>query len=425
MNLGPTRRLRGLLCGILAVASIQSIAVAMPQSPEDHALDAGWTTENEVTIGKHYATQLQDTQLLVQDPATNKFVTALGGRLARECNLPFTITVKIVEANNIDAIALPGGFLYLTSELIRAAGDEAELAGAMAHQLAHICLHHFARGTTQEDYRRLSAPRILQFGALGSGVIVGPGAMVSVSLPFTQSFPPNFEFEAEDLAFRCLDKAGYDPHGLIAYRARIEALERESPGLIALTFASHLHVAHRARKANVHGKSLQRGDQYIVNTSEFDAVKAYLIRRISGEPRLFSILLTTSHAAVKTGSRVELEMTLTNISNRSVSFYADGLFPYEIDVRDSAGMMAPDTEAGLRLKEKQRNGVVTDGSGFYSVKPGEKIVSKCLLNDYYDTSKPGEYFIQVEHRRTVDSHAIIRSNTLKMTTLTTTGAGRR
>ena len=250
---------------------------------------------------------------------------------------------------------------------------------------------------TPDEYRRLSAPQILSPNTYRFG------NLPFTPLPFTQSFPSSFESEADNSAFEYLEKAGYDPNGLASFFSRIETLESQKPGSIAMTFVSHLHVPGRDQDAHAHSRSLRRDAEYIVNTSEFDVVKARLLKWTGGSPRLFSILLSAPNAVV-TGSPVELEMTLTNIANRTVGFDSDGLFPYQIYLRDPVGRAVPDTEAGLQFKEKRRSAAIKIGADYF-LKPGETVVSKCVLNDYYDITRPGTYFIQVEHRGTRDSPA--------------------
>jgi hypothetical protein len=302
--------------------------------------------------------------------------------------------VKIImDDRRVQAIALPGGLIYVSSGLITAADDEAELAGALAHLMAHTCTHQYVRGMTKEQAAADNAamnPR--GFFDLGNRSVKLPAPLLS---PFLKSFPLEFEAEADRHAVRYLQGAGYDPRGLTAFFSRVAVLDKEKPGTVAVAFYSHLQTIARMRQARAALRLVRGSDEYRVNSSEFDSVKARLVGLNDPYPRALAILLTTHHTTIHSGSRVELEMKVMNTSQHSVSYYGDVLSPYEIEVLDSVGKAAPDTETGLKLREMRRNGVARNATGFSYLKAGESITRRCVLNDYYNISRPGTYFVQI------------------------------
>lgn len=231
-----------------------------------------------------FAIEVEQNQRLVRDPIVNDYVSGIAQKLARACEAPFPVSVKIIESEDVNAIALPGGFLFITSGLASTAEDESELAAAMAHQMAHSCAHQFVRGTTSEEFQKAAIPAIVILD--GSKLFMGPTGSVTFSLPpISQNFPPKFEAEADRLAAEYLYAAGYDPGVLLVLSARLDALEKKNPSELSRAFASHLQTPSRIRMATRKVRSLPRKDQYIVNSSEFDTVKARLLMLLARRHR--------------------------------------------------------------------------------------------------------------------------------------------
>jgi len=244
---------------------------------QETAPPAGWSSpKNEIKLGKAFAVQIEQSQKLVRDPLVNDYVSEVTQTLARACDAPFPVSIKVIEADNINAVALPGGFLYVTSGLVSAAEDEAELAAAIAHQMAHACAHQLVRGMNNREFKNaITPPPLIIYDPKSPAVFRNPVAFSPP--PFTQNFPPRLEAEADRLALQYMYKAGYDPGALLTFFSRLDAMEKTTPDVVSEAFATHLQTLSRMRQAKKSARSLPRKNQYIVNSSEFDTAKARLL----------------------------------------------------------------------------------------------------------------------------------------------------
>jgi len=205
----------------------------------------------------------------------NEYVNRIGQNLVRNSDAKVPFTIKVVDDDTINAFALPGGFFYVDSGLILAADDESELAGVMAHEIAHVCARHAMRQMTRGNIANLATiPLIFVGGGLGYGVRQAAG----IGLPLTfMSFSRGFEAEADYLGTQYLYKTGYDPNGLVTMFEKIDALQKKKPGALSKAFASHPQTPDRIGKTQEEiAKILPARDQYVVTTSEFEQVKARL-----------------------------------------------------------------------------------------------------------------------------------------------------
>jgi predicted Zn-dependent protease len=187
--------------------------------------------------------------------------------------VPFTI--KVIDSDEINAMALPGGFFYVNSGLILAADEEAELAGVMAHEIAHVAARHQTRGMTRGNLANLlSIPLIFVGGGLGYGIRQAAG----LALPLTfLTFSRGFEREADCLGVQYMYATGYDPQATVQFFEKLQAKEKKKPGTLAKAFSTHPQTPDRIEATQKEIQTVLPGrDQYVVTTSEFDDVKARL-----------------------------------------------------------------------------------------------------------------------------------------------------
>jgi predicted Zn-dependent protease len=192
-----------------------------------------------------------------------------------DCKVPFTI--KVIDSDEINAFALPGGFFYVNSGLILNADEEAELAGVMAHETAHVCAHHAVREMTRMNYAQLGTiPLIFIGGWTGYGIYEA----ASIGIPITfMKFSREFESQADYLGVQYMYRAGYDPQAFITFFEKIQALEKRKPGAVAKVFADHPQTPDRILHTQEEiARILPARDEYMVTSSEFDDVKARLAR---------------------------------------------------------------------------------------------------------------------------------------------------
>jgi len=231
--------------------------------------------EKEIALGRQLSAEIERQVKLVSDPAVNEYVNRVGQNIVRnsDCKVPFTI--KVVESDEINAFALPGGFFYVNSGLILAADEEAELAGVMAHETAHVCARH---GTENESKGQLiqfaSIPLIFMGGVGGFAIRQAAGLIIPIS--FLQ-FSRRDEAEADYLGLQYMYKTGYDPGAAVSFFEKLQAKESARPGSVSKLFSTHPPTGDRIEmeKKNIE-LILPDREQYIVTTSEFNNIKGQL-----------------------------------------------------------------------------------------------------------------------------------------------------
>ena len=234
-----------------------------------------YSLETEIRMGKQYAMMVENSVKLVQDPVVTEYVNRIGQNLVRNSDAQVPFTIKVIDSDEVNAFALPGGFFYVNSGLILAADEEAELAGVMAHEISHVAARHGMRQMTRANIAQIATiPLIFVGGGIGYGIYEAAG----LGLPLTfMKFQRNFEAEADYLGLQYMYKTGYDPQAFISFFEKIQAKEKKKPGTIAKAFASHPQTPDRiAASQKEIATILPARPQYIVTTSEFDDVKSRL-----------------------------------------------------------------------------------------------------------------------------------------------------
>ncbi len=231
--------------------------------------------EKQITLGKQYAQQVESTVKLIRDPVITEYVNRVGQNIVRNSDAQVPFTIKVIDSEEINAFALPGGFFYVNSGLILAADEEAELAGVMAHEIAHVAACHAARENTRGNILNLaSIPLIFVGGPVGYAAYQAAGlALPATFLHFSRAF----EAEADYLGLQYMYKSGYDPNAFISFFEKVQAQEKKKPGALAKAFSTHPQTPDRIEKSQQEiAQSLPARAQYLVTTSEFDDVKARL-----------------------------------------------------------------------------------------------------------------------------------------------------
>jgi len=113
-----------------------------------------YTVEGQVARGRVYAQQIESQIKLVSDPVVTEYVNRIGQNLVRNSDAQVPFTIKVIDSDVVNAMALPGGFFYVNSGLILAADEEAEMAGVMAHEIAHVAACHYGREMTEPTFCR-------------------------------------------------------------------------------------------------------------------------------------------------------------------------------------------------------------------------------------------------------------------------------
>jgi hypothetical protein len=259
--------------------SIEDVSAVGNREIGKRGLGNWYSTDGEIKMGKQFADEIEKSTKFINDPVVDEYVNRIGQNIVKnsDCKVPFTI--KVIDSDEINAMALPGGFFYVNSGLILAADEEAELAGVMAHETAHVCAHHAAREMTRLNYAEIGMVPLeimLPYDLAGYGIY--EAAQLAIPITFLQ-FSRDFEAQADYLGVQYMYRSGYDPQAFITFFEKVQALEKRKPGLVAKAFSDHPQTPDRILHTQEEiARILPAKDDYLVTTSEFDDVKARLAR---------------------------------------------------------------------------------------------------------------------------------------------------
>ena len=245
-----------------------------------------YSLEREIALGKQAAMEVEKSSKLITDPVVTEYVNRIGQNLVRNSDAKVPFTIKVIDSDQINAFALPGGFFYVNSGLVLRADEEAELAGVMGHEIAHVAARHGTRNATKGQIAQFATIPLILLGPGGmAGYGLYEGLNIAIPLGFLK-FSRDNEREADYLGLQYMYKAGYDPNAFVSFFEKIEAEERRHPGSIPKVFSTHPPTPDRVQKAQQEiATILPARDEYIVTTSEFDLVKSRL-RRIENKNKL-------------------------------------------------------------------------------------------------------------------------------------------
>jgi predicted Zn-dependent protease len=236
-----------------------------------------YSIEKEIALGKGLAQEVERTSKLVDDPIVVNYINKVGQNLVRNSDAKVPFTIKVIDSDVINAFALPGGFFYVNSGVILRAEEESELAGVMAHEIAHVTLRHATRNATKGEITQIAA----MVGSIfipysWAGYAMYQGMNFAIPLQFLK-FSRNAEAEADYYGLEYMYNAGYDPNSFVSFFEKVQAEERRQPGSIPKLFSSHPPTPDRIKATqNEIASILKPKDEYIVSTSEFDIVRARL-----------------------------------------------------------------------------------------------------------------------------------------------------
>ena len=268
----------GMMPGVHA-GSIDDVNAVGTRNIGARGMGNWYSTESEIKMGKQYADEIEKSTKFITDPVITEYVNRIGQNIVKnsDCKVPFTI--KVIDTDEINAMALPGGFFYVNSGLILAADEEAELAGVMAHETAHVCAHHAAREMTRANYAQIGmVPLIMMTGYSWTGYGIYEATQLLIPITFLE-FSREFEAQADYLGIQYMYRAGYDPQAFVTFFEKIQNLEKQKPGAVAKVFENHPQTPDRIEHSEEEiAKILPPRDEYLVTTSEFNDVKARLAR---------------------------------------------------------------------------------------------------------------------------------------------------
>jgi len=234
-----------------------------------------YSLEKEIALGKQLAQEVERQAKIIDDPVIAEYVNRVGQNLVRNSDAKVPFTIKVLDSEEVNAFALPGGFFFVNSGLMLKAESEAELAGVMAHEIAHVAARHGTKQATKGQIINYATIPLIFMGGW-TGYAIRQGVSVAIPLGFLK-FTQSMESEADYLGLQYLYKSGYDPTAFVDFFEKIQSLEKKKPGTLAKIFSSHPPTDSRIKSAQEEiQKILVAKPEYVVNTSEFNDVKARL-----------------------------------------------------------------------------------------------------------------------------------------------------
>jgi predicted Zn-dependent protease len=235
------------------------------------------STEKEVRIGRELAAEVDRQAKFIDDPAITEYVNRVGQNIVLHSDAKVPFTIKVIDSDEVNAFALPGGFFYVNKGLLLAADNEAELAGVMAHEIAHVAARHAVENNTKAT--------LLEYLALGGSIFLGgwPGLIYQNTaslglLGAFMKFSRGAEEEADKLGVQYLYAAGYDPTAMATMFEKLESKGKKKPGFIARAFSTHPAPPDRRASALSLAARFPEHEEYVISSSEFQRVKGRLLR---------------------------------------------------------------------------------------------------------------------------------------------------
>jgi predicted Zn-dependent protease len=286
-----SRILRSLatVCLSLAVAAAPVLAQqqqAKPLSDKDNPLLIGkrdinkgqmqfYSVEREVAVGRQLSAEVDRSMRVINDPVVAEYVNRIGQNLVLNSDAKVPFTIKVIDSNEINAFALPGGFLYVHRGLIEAAENEAELAGVLAHEIAHVAARHGMEQASKGQFINFASIPLIFLGGIG-GYVIQQAAGLAVPLGFLK-FSRGAEKEADRLGAQYMWASGYDPNALVTFFEKLQAKEKKKPGTLSKIFSSHPMTGDRIKEVQQLLARFPERGEYQFSSSEFNQVKSRVV----------------------------------------------------------------------------------------------------------------------------------------------------
>lgn len=235
------------------------------------------STEKEVRQGREFAAEVDRQSKFIDDPVVTEYINRVGQNIVLHSDAKVAFTIKVIDSDEVNAFALPGGFFYVNKGLILASDNEAELAGVMAHEIAHVAARHAMENQTKQS--------LTEYLAMAGSIFIGgiPGLIYQNTagygmMTMFMKFSRNAEEEADRLGVQYMYAAGYDPNAMATMFEKLEAKNKKKPGLISRAFASHPAPPERRAAALALAARFPEHEEYVISSSEFQRVKGRLLR---------------------------------------------------------------------------------------------------------------------------------------------------
>jgi predicted Zn-dependent protease len=235
------------------------------------------STEKEVRLGRELAAEVDRQAKFIDDPVITEYVNRVGQNVVLHSDAKVPFTIKVIDSDEVNAFALPGGFFYVNKGLVLAADNEAELAGVMAHEIAHVAARHALENQKKAELTQYAIliPAIVFGGGLGQLIYQGGGFAALLGF---MKFSRGAEEEADKLGVQYMYAAGYDPTAMATMFEKLETKNKKKPGFISKLFATHPAPPERRAASLALAARFPEREEYVISSSEFQRVKGRLLR---------------------------------------------------------------------------------------------------------------------------------------------------
>lgn len=237
----------------------------------------GGSQEKEVAIGRQLSIEVEQQSKLVEDPLVTEYVNRVGQNIVLHSDAKVPFTIKVIDSDEVNAFALPGGFFYVNRGLILAADSEAELAGVMAHEIAHVTARHAMENQGKGTFINYAALAGIIFGGPIASTVIQNGGGILAGLA-SLKFSRGAEIEADNLGVQYLYASGYDPQAMSTMFEKLASQNKKKPGAISKLFSTHPPSLERRDGSLQLVSRFPERDEYVISTSEFQRVKAHLLK---------------------------------------------------------------------------------------------------------------------------------------------------
>jgi predicted Zn-dependent protease len=236
-----------------------------------------FSLDREKKLGKQLALEVERSSKFIDDSVVTSYLDRISQSIAKNSDIQFPITIRVIDSEAVNAFTLPAGFQYINSGLILQTEGEAELAGVLAHGIAHTALRSSTKGATKGEVTQIAATVGSIFIPYSwAGYSMYQGLNLAIPLTFLK-FSREAERAADSLGLPYMYKAGYDPNSYVTFFERIQAEEKRRPGNIPKVFSTHPPTPERIENAQKEiATILPQRDTAIVSSSEFQEVKERL-----------------------------------------------------------------------------------------------------------------------------------------------------
>lgn len=242
----------------------------------------GGSQDKEMQIGRQLALEVEQQAKLVDDPVITEYVNRVGQNVVLHSDAKIPFTIKVIDSDEVNAFALPGGFFFVNKGLILAADNEAELAGVMAHEIAHVAARHAMENQGKGTFLQYGMLAGILFGGGIASAVLQNGGGILGALGMLK-FSRGAEEEADRLGVQYLYASGYDPTAMSTMFEKLASQNKKKPGALSKLFSSHPQSVDRRDESLQLVARFPEKEEYTISTSEFQRVKGHLMRQTNAK----------------------------------------------------------------------------------------------------------------------------------------------